>query len=394
MVKKSGLVDKLVAKKKKKRELCLDLNSGSGMFVNKNEPIKNIVDDVLKVNKVESKKKILKPLLINEKAFNMFNLDDTISTNNLSFNNDIKPVKSNTIESNVIKSNAIESSAIESNAIESNAIESNAIESNAIESNAIESNAIESNAIKSNVVKSNAIESNVVKPIINKKEGKTKNVSKYSTTNIINLSRERYNKLIDKENTLLNKINFENTKIEKMKKQTTELDYIKKCDEEKKKLCELEKKLKKIELIKFLHQKKLSIEKYKQNIEQYNRLINNQQQKLLEYNKYLLNKKDEFKNTNNELTNNIGYKYKKEKEYNIDIINKFTMERNILYKKIIDKYKNNLICIKNIENNKYNLSTNYYLNNIDFLIKILNINDKYWNTIYDTSNFNFTITIK
>ena len=28
----SSLIDKLVAKKKKKRELCLDLNSGSGMF--------------------------------------------------------------------------------------------------------------------------------------------------------------------------------------------------------------------------------------------------------------------------------------------------------------------------------------------------------------------------
>lgn len=452
MVKKSGLVDKLVAKKKKKRELCLDLNSGSGMFVNKSSTTTSIVDDILKVKQSDKPKKLkaINPIS-NSKEFAMFNIDNKTNFDDLQFssnkksnkddfkkpslnkNTDIKDIQDIKLDYNNI--NKIDETDDSYKLNINNKLDNNIpnIPSN---SNTKKSN-IQNSIIKNNdFIKSNT---SIISDKFNKLNNKNvnndnvnndKNIKKlnkkssqFSNSNIINLSKQKYNKLLEKEEALMKKIQYKNNQIEKMKNQKSELKYIKKSDNEKRKLVELEKQLHKIEKIKFLHQKKLSIEKYKQNIEQYNNMILKQNQNKLEFNKKQieynntvnssnnnqLNSNKQLSSNNNQLNNNNkqlsnnniikpnnNFKIKKliTPDYNIDLINKTTTSRNLLYNQIINKYKNNLLCIKNIENNKYLLKNNYFINNIERLVNILDISEKYWNTIYNVDNFKFILKIK
>jgi hypothetical protein len=381
MGKKSALVDKLVSKKKKKRELCLDLNSGSGMFINKSSlPTNNLIDNVLTVKQSEKPKK-LKPVT-SEKAHILFNIDKELNNTkpiNLdslsSFSNKEKPLKDKLIISN--KEKPLKDKLIISN-----------------KEKPLKDKLIISN--KEKPLNDKLIISNKEKPLNDKliisNEDNKKKDSIFSTSNIINLSRKRYNKLLDKEELIQRKINYENEKIEKMKEQLTQLDYIKKSSIEQEKLYELEKKLKKIEIIKFLNQKKISIEKYRQNIEQYNLMMKKEKELNNKYNMLKINKVEN--NLKPILPKKIKYKKIDTQHYNIDIINKVLQDRILLYNKIIDKHKNNLLCIKNIETNKYNLVNDYYINNIDKLISFLKINNKHWNTLYNTNTFNFSIIIK
>lgn len=419
MGKKSGLVDKLVAKKKKKRELCLDLNSGSGMFVNKTSTnTSNLVDSVLKVKQVNnSMAKKLKPAkpITNRKGFTMFNIDNNILENKLNldtlkFNNDnILPDKKGI--NKLLDSKSINSkhdNGKHDNGKHDNNKSVNIENINNNEYNKKNNEHYKKNNVTniSNISPKNIVTESITNNIIPKPEktnckdinkiGKEKDNSRFSNSSIIKLSKKKYGKLIDKGEAIQKKIEYINYQVEKMKTQKNELDYIKKIDDEKKKLFDLEKKLKKIELIKFLHQKKISIEKYKQNIEQYQNMINNKHNNINEFNNIKKIKQKSIKQSNNDNSNKEKFKLKmlNNSEYNIDIINKTINSRNILYKQIINKYKNNLICIKNIEKNKYELTAKYYLTNINKLIKLLDISEKYWNTLYDTSIFNFSITIK
>lgn len=424
MGKKSGLVDKLVAKKKKKRELCLDLNSGSGMFVNKSSTESNsLVDDILKVKQVNKPKKLkaINPIS-NPKEFAMFDIDTKTNFDDLQFsssnnNNNINITKSEDIQpeskqSNITKLEAIKPKKETNNTKLDNIKPNNIKLDNITVSSKIEIdkpiNNITDNQLSEIITETQTNTEHKKDQKDNKELKYNKNVSRFSNSNIINLSKQRYNKLLDKENALMKKIQYKNNQIEKMKSQQSELNYIKKSDDERRKLVELEKQLHKIEKIKFLHQKKLSIEKYKQNIEQYNKMIQQQTNQIIEYTNSVKNStmKNQVVRNNpevrnpiiksNDLKNEVNYKIKKliTPDYNIDVINKITTSRNILYKQIIDKYKNNLLCIKNIENNKYILKQDYFINNIDRLVRILDISEKQWNTLYNTEKFNFLFTIR
>jgi hypothetical protein len=415
MGKKSALVDKLVSKNKKKRELCLDLNSGSGMFVNKNsQQTDNIINTVLKTGTPKK----LKPIT-SEKTHTLFNIDE-LNTNNPNTKNNIQPdiikldINPQSIPKTINTENNLnlETLSFSNNKPLTNLKSINPFLQTVNKEEKSKDKAETKIDLSTNLeqISNNPLISNSNNKTINNiitsksdniiKKEKKKEYSRFSTSNIINLSKARYNKLLDKESELQRKIDFENKKIEQMKQQSSQLDYIKKSAIEQQKLYELEKKLKKIAIIKFLHQKKLSIEKYKQNIEQYQKMMEQQKkQSLNQYNiRTLYNTNNDLNNSNNLLNKSteIKYKYKRliTPDYNIDVINKILSTRNILYNQIIDKHKNNLLCIKNIESNKYNLINNYYINNINKLINLLNIDDKIWNTLYNTSKFNFTIIIK
>lgn len=553
--KKNSIVDKLVSNKKKKRELCLDLNTNSGMIVEKDTD--SIVDNVLKINKPKKKLVKIKPML-NFKANELFNVDslqfgngdttdnDTISDVNIINNVKLKkrnkvsegssnkknivkldyskpnqdnikktkskkntplpiynpslfptprPTSDNNVTNNISDklqnniqvpvynpslfpvSNSIPGDDngvnIKNKFIENNnhspvynpslfpektkqmVLRNNNKKINGNNGGNSVNNMTQNNNVPTvdNVVSMDinagandkqdiTVSKNIVKNKIKKEKKVAKSV--FSNKSVVNISKEKYRLLKEKRAKLQDYIRHKNIQISKLREHENELGYLDKVEEEKKKLVELEKTLKKIEIIKFLHQKKLSIEKYKKNYEQFRNYIEKKNAILHEFSKkdlnnilgtnYLLSLGGDNKqyssdiNINNNINKdnaidnvidnvidngdinkysakiNLNVKYPKKLrfkkgkslEYNIDKILELINERDNIYNKIIKKYKNNLLCLKinEYDNNKYLFNNKFLINSINKLIELSKLNEKEWHSLYNAKNFIFKINTK
>lgn len=424
--KKSSIVDKIVSKRKKNRELCLDLNTGKGMYVNKDIDTSNdIVDNVLKIKKVKQIKKV-EPKSVKENAF--YNLDniniiknETSTTTKIDFSEN-KPNLNKKIDNfesgsnvetgnnkNIIKidkDNNIKQLNKTDFKPEIKKIDN--VES-VIYKN--KNNNFIKKIEKHEVV---SVPKKIIEPsnIVNFKKEPKKPKSPFSNSHIVNTSKEKYSRLLEKQNELERQINFKKKQMTKLDKQRDELEYLKKIDDENKKLINLEKKLKKIEKLKYLQQKKLSVEKYKKELEHLNFKKSLKEKELSEFN--IKSKKAETKmvrpnmilmdsiTQNNNTSKTLNLKKQKSKislnsNHSSPLYNKLLnnlAKNDIKYNQIIKKYNTNIIPIKNIYANNEELKILYQLRNIDILINILSTRQSYftekiWHSLYNIKSFNF-----
>lgn len=386
-----SLVDKLVAKKKKKRELCLDLNTGKGLFIKKDENNDNydLINSVLKIKKPANKIKKLEHNSVKEHTF--FKLDDKIN-------------KEKEIPEKPKKIEKLKTTSLDNNSSHIQKIEKIDSENKNPKPQESFNNINQPNTITKQINNTVSSQKTNIKPlnITNLPKNNIKEKSTiHSNSKIIASTKNKFDKILEKQKYLKKKIDFQNNQISKLNKYQDEISYMKKVDDENKKLIDLEKKLKKIEKLKYLHQKKLSIEKYKNGLISLNTKRTMKNNAIVQHNNTLKASNKPIKVLPQMVVKEPQPKLVMKKivtnNFYIDIINERLTKNNILFKKIINKYKKNLIPIKNIFKNNSELQNILKLKNIEKIIDIIvtpssnNINLKIWHTLYNINSFNFII---
>lgn len=403
-----SIVDKLVSKKKKKRVLHLDLNSGSHMFVeeNKNDvpsfkkEENNIIHlDTSEKPKIKSRKKSASSAN-SLKEFQLFKIDDE-QINKPKLIKKTEPEKPITI-TKIPNEQVKQPQQLINKLTEPVKQPQPPINKTREELKDITFTELHQQ-FKPPLITHE-------KPIIKKEfkepakilpQQSKKPQSRYNNKYIISASKRKHEKLLEKERKIEDLINYKSNQIKKMKSQEIELENIKKVEDEKRKLYELEKKLAKIEKIKYLHQKKMSLQKYKHQLDVLNTKKNTMQNNINFFNTSKNIKRENLKlpvkTKEVQPSNNLVVKKLNTPNYYIDVINKKIINNNNVYNKFIEKYKNPIQPNNNIFKNKIDLEVNLNFKNINKLISIIKnmaINEKQWHSIFNYTNFNFDLLIK